>query len=209
MILYNDLPFGFGVCCCVSVAGWRTEQTQSNSPSGTAMFVSRRHPPISRDSPGRALRSSTPEGSPLDSHSLALYIILLNGAPPADDTTLTCVAPSLLSTQEPLPFEGQSQYVSDYGPKKAEAPEFAAMPPALKPLPFEGQSTYRDEFVAKKGEWAEAAYVPVARAALPFEGSSRYQDDFGPKQAPMVRVSAYERTYSFGPSRCISAYERI
>ncbi len=52
--------------------------------------------------------------------------------------------------QEPLPFEGQSLYAADFGVKRAEPMEFAAMPPAAKPLPFEGQSTYRQEFVAKQ-----------------------------------------------------------
>ena len=100
-----------------------------------------------------------------------------------------CNPPTLL--QEQLPFEGQSQYVSDYGPKRAEPMEFAAMPPPAKPLPFEGQSSYAQEFVAKRAEAAELPYVAVQPVKLAFEGNTEYAREFSAKQAqPMPPAAA-------------------
>lgn len=99
-------------------------------------------------------------------------------------------APKVESPPAPFPVIVEIMRGSEFGPKRAEAPGPAVVPPPKESLPFEGHSTYQQEFVAKRGETAEVAYVPVARPVLPFEGTSRYQEDFVPKQGERFEYSS-------------------
>ncbi|SCM20942.1 subpellicular microtubule protein 1, putative [Plasmodium berghei] len=85
---------------------------------------------------------------------------------------------------KPLPFEGESNYRSEFGPKPL--PE---LPPRVetklvKSLPFEGESNYRSEFGPKPLPEIQPRVENKPHKTLPFEGESNYRSEFGPKPLP-------------------------
>ena len=63
--------------------------------------------------------------------------------------------------QEHVPFEGESRYTTDFGPKRAEPADSVPMPPPVTPLPFDGQTSYNADYTAKRGEGPEMM-APIA-----------------------------------------------
>ncbi|EUR72335.1 hypothetical protein PFBG_02429 [Plasmodium falciparum 7G8] len=99
-----------------------------------------------------------------------------------------------------IPFEGESNYRSEFGPKALPElpPQIYMKPP--KPLPFEGQTNYRSEF-GESNYRSDYGPKPLPELppriemklpkSLPFEGESNYRSEFGPKPLPELPPKIY------------------
>ncbi|EDL42529.1 hypothetical protein, truncated, partial [Plasmodium vivax] len=83
-----------------------------------------------------------------------------------------------------LPFDGESNYRSEFGPKPL--PELPPRQEAklTRSLPFEGESNYRSEFGPKPLPELPPRVEQKPPKSLPFDGESNYRSEFGPKPLP-------------------------
>ncbi|GAB65671.1 hypothetical protein PCYB_071730 [Plasmodium cynomolgi strain B] len=100
------------------------------------------------------------------------------------DEICTCGFHRCPKIVKPLPFDGESNYRIEFGPKPL--PELPPRQEAklTRSLPFEGESNYRSEFGPKPLPELPPRVEQKPLKSLPFEGESNYRSEFGPKALP-------------------------
>lgn len=125
------------------------------------------------------------------------------------DELCTCGQHKCVPPKPPVPFEGNSVYRQEYGPKPLPPPS-QPVPVKLPPsLPFEGESSYRSQYGPKPLPPPIKPVDVKLPPSLPFEETTAYRSDYGPKPLPPPVKPAEVKLQPSLPFEANSSYRYV